>query len=241
MKFLLASFTNTQQAMNNNIISLEGVDIRQINHQVFSNITLKIESGEFIYLIGGTGSGKSSLLKVLYGELKVDSGNITVADIDLTKIKQKEIPTLRRKLGIVFQDFQLLTDRNVCDNLEFVLKATGWQNKAEIKARIDEVLDSVHLSGVKGKMPYELSGGEQQRAAIARALLNHPELILADEPTGNLDPEKSEKIIELLKEINAKGTTVLIATHDYSIIKKYSARTIKCAENKVIDIDSNTL
>ena len=227
--------------MNNNIISLEGVDIRQMNHQVFSNITLKIEKGEFLYLIGETGSGKSSLLKVLYGELKVDSGNITVADIDLTKIKQKEIPTLRRKLGIVFQDFQLLTDRNVFDNLEFVLKATGWKNKAEIKARIDEVLDSVHLSGVKDKMPYELSGGEQQRAAIARALLNHPELILADEPTGNLDPEKSEKIIELLKEINAKGTTILIATHDYSIIKKYSARTIKCAENKVIDIDSNTL
>jgi len=227
--------------MNSNIIKLEGVDIRQINHQVFSNITLKIEKGEFLYLIGETGSGKSSLLKVLYGELKVDSGNITVADIDLTKIKQKEIPTLRRKLGIVFQDFQLLTDRNVFDNLEFVLKATGWKNKVEIKARIDEVLDSVHLSGVKGKMPYELSGGEQQRAAIARALLNHPELILADEPTGNLDPEKSEKIIELLKEINAKGTTILIATHDYSIIKKYSARTIKCAENKVIDIDSNTL
>jgi cell division transport system ATP-binding protein len=227
--------------MNNNIISLEGVDISQINHQVFSNITLKIENGEFLYLIGETVSGKSSLLKALYGELKVDAGNITVADIDLTKIKQKEIPTLRRKLGIVFQDFQLLTDRNVFDNLEFVLKATGWKNKAEIKARIDEVLDSVHLSGVKDKMPYKLSVGEQQRAAIARALLNHPELILADEPTGNLDPEKSEKIIELLKEINAKGTTILISTHDYSIIKKYSARTIKCAENKVIDIDSNTL
>ena len=237
----MASFTNTQQAMNNNIISLEGVDIRQMNHQVFSNITLKIENGEFLYLIGETGSGKSSLLKALYGELKVDAGNITVADTDLTKIKHKEIPTLRRKLGIVFQDFQLLTDRNVFDNLEFVLKATGWKNKAEIKARIDEVLDSVHLSGVTDKMPYELSGGEQQRAAIARALLNHPELILADEPTGNLDPEKSEKIIELLKEINAKGTTILIATHDYSIIKKYSARTIKCVENKVIDIDSNTL
>ena len=227
--------------MNNNIISLEAVDISQMNHQVFSNITLKIENGEFVYLIGETGSGKSSLLKAIYGELKVDAGNITVADIDLTKIKQKEIPTLRRKLGIVFQDFQLLTDRNVFDNLEFVLKATGWKNKAEIKARIDEVLDSVNLSGAKDKMPYELSVGEQQRAAIARALLNHPELILADEPTGNLDPEKSEKIIELLKEINAKGTTILIATHDYSILKKYSARTIKCAENKVIDIDSTTL
>jgi cell division transport system ATP-binding protein len=227
--------------MSNNIISLEGVDVRQMQHQVFSNITLKIENGEFLYLIGETGSGKSSLLKALYGELKVDAGNITVSDIDLTKIKQKEIPTLRRKLGIVFQDFQLLTDRNVFDNLEFVLKATGWKNKAKINARIDEVLDSVHLSGVTDKMPYELSGGEQQRAAIARALLNHPELILADEPTGNLDPEKSEKIIELLKEINAKGTTILIATHDYSIIKKYNARIIKCGKNKVIDINSNNL
>ena len=237
----MASFTNTHKAMTNNIISLEGVDIRQMNHQVFSNITLTIESGEFLYLIGETGSGKSSLLKALYGELKVDAGNITVADTDLTKIKHKEIPTLRRKLGIVFQDFQLLTDRSIFDNLEFVLKATGWKKKAKIKARIDEVLVSVNLSEVKAKKPYELSGGEQQRAAIARALLNHPELILADEPTGNLDPEKSEKIIELLKEINAKGTTILIATHDYSIIKKYSARTIKCTENKVIDIDSNTL
>lgn len=241
MKFLLASFTNTHQAMNNNIIKLEGVDIRQMKHQVFSNITLKIENGEFLYLIGETGSGKSSFLKALYAELKVDAGNITVANTDLTKIKQKEIPILRRKLGIVFQDFQLLTDRNVSHNLEFVLKATGWKKKDAIKARIDEVLESVHLIGVKNKMPYELSGGEQQRAAIARALLNHPDLILADEPTGNLDPEKSEKIIQLLKEINAKGTTILIATHDYSIIKKYSARTIKCVDNKIIDIDYNNL
>jgi cell division transport system ATP-binding protein len=227
--------------MSNPIINIEGVDLHQRNHKVFSNITLKIEKGEFLYLIGETGSGKSSLLKALYGELAIDAGNLSIADIDLTKIKQKEIPALRRKLGIVFQDFQLLTDRTVEENLSFVLKATGWKNKKEIADRIDEALESVHLNGVKDKMPYELSGGEQQRAAIARALLNHPEIILADEPTGNLDPAKSEKIIELLKEINAKGTTILIATHDYSIIKKYNARTIKCDEQKVTEIDSNTL
>ena len=227
--------------MSNPIINIEGVDLHQRNHKVFSNITLKIEKGEFLYLIGETGSGKSSLLKALYGELAIDAGNLSIADIDLTKIKQKEIPALRRKLGIVFQDFQLLTDRTVEENLSFVLKATGWKNKKEIVDRIDEALESVHLNGVKDKMPYELSGGEQQRAAIARALLNHPEIILADEPTGNLDPAKSEKIIELLKEINTKGTTILIATHDYSIIKKYNARTIKCDEQKVTEIDPNTL
>ncbi|MEC9209934.1 MAG: ATP-binding cassette domain-containing protein [Bacteroidota bacterium] len=227
--------------MNNPIINIEGVNIHQMNHQVFSNITLKIKKGEFLYLIGNTGSGKSSLLKALYAEIKVSAGNISVADIELTKIKHKEVPTLRRKLGIVFQDFQLLTDRTVADNLEFVLKATGWGNKIEISKRIDEVLNSVHLNGVKEKMPHELSGGEQQRASIARALLNHPEIILADEPTGNLDPEKSAKIIELLKEINAKGTTILIATHDYLIIKKYQARTIKCADQKVTEVDPQTL
>ena len=169
------------------------------------------------------------------------AGNISVAGIDLTQITRKEVPTLRRKLGIVFQDFQLLTDRTVAKNLEFVLKATGWENQTEISDRINEVLDSVHLNGVKEKMPYELSGGEQQRAAIARALLNHPEIILADEPTGNLDPEKSGKIIELLQEINAKGTTIIIATHDYLIIKKYQTRTIKCDDQKVIEVDPETL
>jgi cell division transport system ATP-binding protein len=227
--------------MNNPIINLGGVDLHQMNQQVFSNITLKIDAGEFIYLIGETGSGKSSLLKAFYGELKVSAGNISIADFDLRKITTKEIPTLRRKLGIVFQDFQLLSDRTVFENLSFVLKATGWTDKTKISNRINEVLESVHLSGVKDKMPYALSGGEQQRAAIARALLNHPEIILADEPTGNLDPEKSEKIIELLQEINAKGTTILIATHDYLIIKKNPARTIKCNDQKVIEIDPQTL
>lgn len=223
------------------MINIEGVDIHQMKHQVFTNINLKIEKGEFLYLIGDTGSGKSSLLKALYAEIQVTAGNISVAGIDLTQITRKEVPTLRRKLGIVFQDFQLLTDRTVAKNLEFVLKATGWENQTEISDRINEVLDSVHLNGVKEKMPYELSGGEQQRAAIARALLNHPEIILADEPTGNLDPEKSGKIIELLQEINAKGTTIIIATHDYLIIKKYQTRTIKCDDQKVIEVDPETL
>ena len=227
--------------MNNPIINIEGVNIYQMNHQVFNNINLKIAKGEFLYLIGDTGSGKSSLLKSLYSEIKVATGNISVAGLDLRKIKHKEIPTLRRKIGIVFQDFQLLTDRNISENLEFVLKATGWKNKTEISERINKVLHSVHLDGVKEKMPYELSGGEQQRAAIARALLNNPKVILADEPTGSLDPNKSAKIIELLKEINAKGTTILIATHDYLIIKKYQARTIKCEDQKVIEVDPQTL
>jgi cell division transport system ATP-binding protein len=227
---------NTTILMNNPIINLEGVDIHQMNHQVFSNITLKVNAGDFLYLIGETGSGKSSLLKALYREIKVSAGNISLANLNLNKIKTKEIHNLRRKLGIVFQDFQLLSDRSIFENLSFVLKATGWKDKTKISNRINEVLDSVHLSDVKEKNPYALSGGEQQRAAIARALLNHPEIILADEPTGNLDPEKSEKIIELLQEINATGTTVLIATHDYSIIKKYKARTLKCANQKISEI-----
>jgi cell division transport system ATP-binding protein len=227
--------------MNNAIIKLESVDLFQMDHQVFSNISLSINKGEFLYLIGETGSGKSSLLKALFGEIKSSAGNITVSTFNLNTISAKEIPLLRRKLGIVFQDFQLLTDRNVFDNLEFVLKATGWSDKIKIADRIDEVLDSVHLTGIKEKMPFELSGGEQQRAAIARALLNHPEIILADEPTGNLDPKKSEKIIELLQEINAKGTTVLIATHDYAMIQKYGARIIKCDNQKISEIESNTL
>jgi cell division transport system ATP-binding protein len=237
----MVKFTNILANMNNPMINIEGVDIHQMKHQVFTNINLKIEKGEFLYLIGDTGSGKSSLLKALYGEVQVTAGNISVAGIDLTQITRNEVPTLRRKLGIVFQDFQLLTDRTVAKNLEFVLKATGWENQTEISDRINEVLDSVHLNGVKEKMPYELSGGEQQRAAIARALLNHPEIILADEPTGNLDPEKSGKIIELLQEINAKGTTIIIATHDYLIIKKYQTRTIKCDDQKVIEVDPETL
>ena len=227
--------------MSNPIIKLEGVDINQDGHQVFSNISLAINKGEFIYLIGETGSGKSSLLKMLYAEIKSNAGNVILDNINLNKITSKEIPKLRRKLGIVFQDFQLLNDRNIFDNLEFILKATGWRDRNKINDRINEVLNDVHLADVKEKMLYELSGGEQQRAAIARALLNNPEIILADEPTGNLDPKKSEKIIELLKEINAQGTTIIIATHDYQIIKKFNARTIKCIGQKIREIESHEI
>ena len=207
--------------MSNQIISLEGVNIHQDEHKIFNNINLKITNGDFVYLIGETGSGKSSLVKSLYSEIRVSAGNIFVAGHDLNKIKSNEIPLLRRKIGIVFQDFQLLSDRTVNENLDFVLKATGWKEKKAINKRINEVLASVHLDGFNDKMPYELSGGEQQRAAIARALLNKPEVILADEPTGNLDPNKSLKIVELLKEINKEGTTIIVATHDYEIIKKF--------------------
>lgn len=222
--------------MNKPIISLKSVTIHQMEKQVFNNVDLNINAGEFLYLIGDTGSGKSSLLKSFYGELQVSGGEISVAEIDLTNIKQNDIPKLRRKLGIVFQDLQLLSDRTIFKNLSFVLKATGWKDKEKIKKRIHEVLESVHLSDVENKMPHTLSGGEQQRAVIARALLNNPDVILADEPTGNLDPEKSKKIIELLKEINATGTTIIIATHDYSIIKKYTARTLKCENQQVNEI-----
>ena len=231
---------NTQR-MPNTIIKLENVSLHQRDYEVFNNISLAINSGEFIYLIGETGGGKSSLLKAFYGEIKASSGKITVCDMNLNKITTDEIPILRRKLGIVFQDFQLLTDRNIFNNLSFVLESTGWTNKKRIISRINQVLESVHLSGVKEKMPHELSGGEQQRASIARALLNTPEIILADEPTGNLDPIKSEKIIELLKEINAKGTTIIIATHDYQVIKKFNARTIKCIDQKIREIEPNEL
>ena len=227
--------------MNPPIINIENVSIKQLEHKIFDKINLTINKGEFLYLIGDTGSGKSSLLKSLYAELKVLNGKISVCGINLNEIKNKEIPMLRRKIGIVFQDFQLLNDRTVFSNLEFILKATGWKEENKILKRIDEVLDSVYLDNVKDKMPHELSGGEQQRAAIARALLNHPEIILADEPTGNLDPEKSDKIITLLKEINLKGTTVLIATHDYLIIKKHQARTIRCAEHKIYEVDSQAI
>ena len=194
-----------------------------------------------MYLVGETGSGKSSLVKSLYAEIKISAGNIFVANYDLNKIDRNEIPKLRRDLGIVFQDFQLLSDRTVNENLKFVLKATGWTKKEEISKRINDVLASVHLENYNNKMPHELSGGEKQRAAIARSLLNNPKVILADEPTGSLDPKKSEKIIELLKEINEKGTTVVIATHDYEIIKKFNARIIKCSEKKLQEITTDEI
>ena len=227
--------------MNKHIILLEGVNLYQDERLLFDNINLSINKGDFIYLVGETGSGKSSLVKSLYAEIKISAGNIFVANYDLNKIDRNEIPKLRRDLGIVFQDFQLLSDRTVNENLKFVLKATGWTKKEEISKRINDVLASVHLENYNNKMPHELSGGEKQRAAIARSLLNNPKVILADEPTGSLDPKKSEKIIELLKEINEEGTTVVIATHDYEIIKKFNARIIKCSEKKLQEISIDEL
>ena len=227
--------------MDKPIILLEGVNIHQDERLIFDNINLSISKGDFIYLVGETGSGKSSLVKSFYAEVSVSTGNIFVADYNLNKLNKNEVPSLRRDLGIVFQDFQLLSDRTINENLEFVLKATGWKNKDEISNRINEVLESVHLENYNTKMPHELSGGEKQRAAIARSLLNRPKVILADEPTGSLDPKKSEKIVELLKEINEKGTTVVIATHDYEIIKKFSSRIIKCSEKKLQEITIDEL
>ena len=227
--------------MDKPIILLEGVNLHQDERLIFENINLSVSAGDFIYLVGETGSGKSSLVKSLYAEIKVSTGNISVAEYNLNKIEKNEIPSLRRNLGIVFQDFKLLSDRSLNDNLEFVLKATGWNKKEEISKRIEEVMESVHLEEFNNKMPHELSGGEKQRAAIARSLLNNPKVILADEPTGSLDPKKSEKIIELLKEINEKGTTILIATHDYEIIKKFNSRIIKCSEKKLHEITIDEL
>ena len=217
------------------IIKLENVSVFQKHNLVLSNVTLNIDKGEFVYLLGRTGSGKSSLLKTLYADLNLIEGTGTVAGYDLKAIKLKEIPFLRRKLGIVFQDFQLLTDRSINDNLLFVLKATGWKNKSEMQKRIQDVLEKVHLTTKGFKMPHELSGGEQQRISIARALLNDPELILADEPTGNLDPETSEGIMNLLLEISRSGRAVLIATHDIMMFEKFPSRTIKCENGKLTE------
>jgi cell division transport system ATP-binding protein len=221
------------------IISLNNVSIFQKYNLVLTNVTINIDKGEFVYLIGKTGSGKSSLLKTLYADLDLMEGSGTVAGFDLKSIKPKEIPFLRRKLGIVFQDFQLLTDRSINDNLMFVLKATGWKDKQAMQKRIQEVLEKVHLNTKGFKMPHELSGGEQQRISIARALLNDPELILADEPTGNLDPETSEGIMNLLLEISRNGRAVLIATHDIMMFDKFPSRTIKCENGKIVDSKVN--
>ncbi len=223
--------------IGNSVIKLDGVDIYQQKHLVLNNVNLQISPGEFVFLIGQTGSGKSSLLKVIYGELHIANGQGQVAGFDLKKITDKDIPFLRRKLGIVFQDFQLLTDRTVEQNLEFVLKATGWKDKNLISTRILDVLEKVGLRSKTKKMPHELSGGEQQRVVIARAMLNDPELILADEPTGNLDPDTSEDIVSLLKQISQSGTAVLMASHDYHIIRTFPSRIIKC-EGGIIHQDA---
>ena len=214
--------------IGNAVINLKNVDVFQQKHLVLSNVNLTIDKGEFVFLIGQTGSGKSSLLKIIYGDLHIGNGDGQVAGFDLKKLSDKDVPYLRRKLGIVFQDFQLLTDRTVEQNLEFVLKATGWKDKNLIQERVKDVLEKVGLRSKIKKMPHEMSGGEQQRVVIARALLNNPEIILADEPTGNLDPDTSEEIVILLKQISKSGTAVLLATHDYHIIRTLPSRIIKC-------------
>lgn len=218
------------------ILSLQNANIYQGASVILSNVNIQLQKGEFVYLIGKTGSGKSSLLKTLYGDLHLQTGTGEVCGFDLKSITWKNVPFLRRKLGIVFQDFQLLTDRNVYQNLAFALEAIGWQDKKAIEARINEVLDLVGLRTKGFKMPYELSGGEQQRVVVARALLNHPELILADEPTGNLDPETSDEIIQLLMKIaKESNTAMLIATHDYMIMQKFPSRTIKCEGGHLLE------
>ena len=221
------------------IISLENVSIFQQKNLILNNVDFSVNKGEFVYLIGKTGSGKSSLLKLLYGDIKLTQGEGSVAGYNLRKLKNKEVPFLRRKLGIVFQDFQLLSDRTARDNMEFVLKATGWKDKTKIEERIGEVLTKVGISTKGFKLPHELSGGEQQRLAIARALLNDPDVILADEPSGNLDPETSNEIMNLFFEISKSGRAVVMATHNYSLIEKFPARILKFEQGKVFDQSQN--
>jgi len=218
-----------------NIININGIDIYQIDKLILKDVSFDVKNGEFVYLIGKTGSGKSSLLKVLYGDIKIKEGNAEVLDYEIKKIKKRKILSLRRRLGIIFQDFQLLMDRTVNDNLLFVMKATGWKGKKKMNAKINELLSKVGMESKGNQFPHQLSGGEQQRIAIARALINDPDLILADEPTGNLDPETSEEIIRLLFEISNNNKTIIMATHDYDLIKKYPARTIKCIDTLVHD------
>ncbi len=222
--------------MSEAILSLQNAGIYQENEMVLNNVTLEVKRGEFIYLIGKTGSGKSSFLKTLYGDLTLKEGEGTIVDYDLHTLKEKDVPYLRRKLGIVFQDFKLLADRSIYENLLFVLKATGWNEKAEMDLKIEEVLDKVGMKTQAHKMPHQISGGEQQRVAIARALLNDPELILADEPTGNLDPQTSVEIMNVLKNINKNGKTILMATHDYAIIMKFPSKTLKVEDGTVFEV-----
>jgi cell division transport system ATP-binding protein len=222
--------------MSEIIVSIEGANIYQGEALILRDVNFTIGKGEFVYLVGKTGTGKSSLLKTLYGELTLREGKASVVGFDLTEMDWKKVPFLRRNLGVVFQDFQLLTDRNVHDNLRFVLKATGWKDEHLIEEKINDVLDKVGLKNKGYKMPFEMSGGEQQRVDIARALLNSPKLILADEPTGNLDPETSDEIMQLLIQISKDyGTSVLMATHDFIVINRYPSRMLKTENSRVLD------
>jgi len=217
------------------LIDYKNVEIRKNENSILKEVNFSLEKGEFLYIIGKVGSGKSSLLKTIYGEMRIKEGTAMVFDYDLNKIKKKQIPFLRRKMGIVFQDFQLLTDRSVQNNLLFVLKATGWKDKIAMLQRMDIVLKQVGMSNRQHKFPHELSGGEQQRIVIARALLNSPELILADEPTGNLDPETGSQIVQLLHDISETGTAVIMTTHNYHWVQNFPAKVMKCEEQRLVE------
>ncbi len=222
--------------MSATILKLKDVAIFQKESLILNDVSLEVKQGEFVYLIGKTGSGKSSFMKTLYGDLPLRQGEGSIVDFDLKKLQEKDIPFLRRKLGIVFQDFKLLPDRSIMKNLQFVLKATGWTDQTKMDHQIEDVLEKVGMKTKGFKFPHELSGGEQQRIAIARALLNDPELILADEPTGNLDPQTSVEVMKVLQAINKSGRTILMATHDYALILKYPSKTLKCDGNKVFEV-----
>ncbi|MDG2492259.1 MAG: ATP-binding cassette domain-containing protein [Flavobacteriaceae bacterium] len=218
------------------LVQFKNATIIQNKQTILNDVNIEVQQGDFVFLIGKTGTGKSSLIKTLYADLPLQQGTAKISDFNLSKIKQKNIPFLRRKLGVVFQDFKLLPDRSVFDNLSFVLKATGWRDKEEIKDRIEEVLSSLGLEGVLKKYSFELSGGEQQRVAIARALLNDPELIIADEPTGNLDPQTSLEIMEVFRSLHQKGMTIIMATHDYNMIVKFPGKILRCDAGKIYEV-----
>jgi cell division transport system ATP-binding protein len=227
--------------MSATVLSLKNVTIYQENRVILSQVNLEVKEGEFLYIIGKTGTGKSSFMKTLYGDLPLTEGSGTVVGYDLVNLKEDDIPFLRRKIGIVFQDFQLLPDRSVNENMLFVLKATGWTDHQAMQDKIDDVLDRVGLKGIANKMPHQLSGGEQQRVAIARALLNDPELILADEPTGNLYPQTSVEVLGVLKKINENGKTIIMATHDYALLMKFPSKTLKCEDNTIFEVVQKTV
>lgn len=227
--------------MSQAVLELTNASIFQKENLILDDVSIRIDKGEFVYLIGKTGTGKSSFMKTLYGDLPLSEGDGHIVGYDLPTLKEKDIPFLRRKLGVVFQDFKLLNDRTVKENLFFVLNATGWKDRTQMNLKIDQVLDKVGMKSKNLKYPYELSGGEQQRIAIARALLNDPELILADEPTGNLDPQTSVEVMEVLQEINNNGNTILMATHDYALLLKYPSKTLKCDQGQLFEVVQKTV